>query len=228
MADTDSLREVAHSPTPLSTWLGILLLFLVFGGIVLAFVGPSPRQDNYEATRAKKRVDNLNTLRTEDTKALAGYAYVDKAKGSVRIPIERAMELTIAELKDKKPTQGTAIVAVPAAPAAPAAAPSTSPSAAPKNGASPASASPAPQSQSTSNTAATPAPRAKEAEGPKSENRSQPAGAANPPNAHPGASAVPMPSPASNSARPMVSPSGTPNQKAPGTPLPVPGTTPTP
>ncbi len=231
MADTDSLREVADSPTPFSTWLGIILLFVVFGAIVLAFVGPGQRTDSYEATRAKKRVDNLNTLRAEDAKALAGYAYVDKAKGTVRIPIERAMQLTVTEMKDKKPSMGTPIVAVPAAPAAPAAAPSAAPSAAPRNGASP-TPTVFPPSQTSSNTASTPAPHAVEPEGQKSEIRGQPAGAANPPNAasgtQPGAStAVPLASPAANSGRPAVAPSATPGPRS-SSPLPVPGVSPTP
>ncbi len=220
MAETDSLRQVAQARAPFSTWLGILLLFVVFGAIVLALVGPSSRKDTYEAARAKKRVDNLSALRTEDAKTLSAYAWVDQAKGTVRIPIDRAMQLTVAELARKKPAPAYAIVVVPSAPAAPAAAPS----AAPKNGANPTPAQ-APPSQTSSNTNPTPAPHANEPEGPKSENRSQPAGAANPPNPQTGASAIPMPSPAAG--RPAVSPTGTPNQKS-AAPLPVPGTTPTP
>ena len=227
MAETDSLREVAHAPTPFSTWLGVILLFLAFGAIVLALIGPAPRTNDYEATRAKKRFDNLKTLREEDAKALTTYAYVDKQKGTVHIPIERAMELTVAELKDKKPIPAGPIATPAAEPAAPAAAPSAAPSTPPKNAASP-SPTVFPPSRTSSNTASTPAPHAVEAEGQKSEIRGQPAGAANPPNAtagsQPGPSkAAPMASPAGASGRPAVSPTATPNQKAPGTPLPVPG-----
>ena len=101
MPETDSLRQIAQSRAPFSTWLGTILLFVIFGAIVLAVIGPSPRKDTYEATRAKKRVDNLNALRTEDAKALTTYAWVDKAKGTVRIPIDRAMQVTVAELAKK-------------------------------------------------------------------------------------------------------------------------------
>jgi uncharacterized protein (DUF58 family) len=130
MADTESLRQVAHSRAPLSTWFGIVLLFALFGIIVLAVIGPAPRGSDYEETRAKKRVDNLKTSREEAAKALTTYGWIDKNKGVARIPIERAMKLTVAELARQKP-----------APAGPIAAPEPQATASP---ASPAPASPAP------------------------------------------------------------------------------------
>ena len=106
MADQESLRQVAQSPAPLSTWFGIVVLFALFGIIVLAFIGPAPRGDSYELTRAKNRADKLKALRDEDAKALTTYGWVDKDKGVARVPIGRAMELTVAELEKKKPAAG--------------------------------------------------------------------------------------------------------------------------
>jgi hypothetical protein len=193
MADAESLRQVAQSRAPFSAWLGIMFLFALFGVIVLAIIGPSPRGDNFEQTRAKKRFEILKTEREEDAKALTTYAWIDKTKGSVRIPIERAMQLTAAELAQKKP-----------APANPIAAPATPESAAP---AGPGPVAPAPSPTAAANST----PKATSVAGPQSENRGQPAAAANPPAAppgtQPGASATPVQSPA-------------------GTPLPVPGKTP--
>src|SRR5260370_34199373 len=103
MADTESLRQVAHGRTPLSAWFGIVLLFALFGVIVLAIIGPAPRGSDYEEARAKKRVENLKTVREEADKALTTYAWIDKNKGVARIPIERSMELTVAELAQQKP-----------------------------------------------------------------------------------------------------------------------------
>ena len=103
MADPESLRRIAHSPAPFSTWLGIVLLFALLGVIVLAVVGPSPRGSDYEETRAKKRMENLKTSREDAAKALNTYAWVDKNKGVARIPISRAMELTIVQLAQQKP-----------------------------------------------------------------------------------------------------------------------------
>lgn len=142
MADPESLRRIAHSPAPFSTWLGIVLLFALFGLIVLAIVGPSPRGSDYEETRAKKRMENLKKLREETEKDLTTYAWVDKNKGVARIPISRAMELTVAELAQKKPAPAGPI-ATPAPPGSPA--PATSPAAtspAPAGSPKPASASP--------------------------------------------------------------------------------------
>src|SRR5213078_5129983 len=131
MAGTESLRQVAHARALLSAWFGIVLLFALFGVIVLAIIGPSPRRTDYEETRAKKRVENLKTLREEADKALTTYGWIDKNKGVARIPIERAMELTVAELAQQKPASAGPIAAPepqsPAASASPAPAGSPQP-----------------------------------------------------------------------------------------------------
>jgi uncharacterized protein (DUF58 family) len=136
MADTESLRQVAHARAPWSTWFGIVLLFALFGVIVLAIIGPTPRGSDYEETRAKKRVENLKTLREEADKALTTYGWVDKNKGVARIPVERAMELTVAELAKQKPApagpiatpEAQATASAPASAASPASATSPKPS----------------------------------------------------------------------------------------------------
>jgi len=171
MAGTESLRQVAHARAPLSAWFGIVLLFALFGVIVLAIIGPSPRTSDYEETRAKKRVENLKTLRDEADKALTSYAWVDKNKGVARIPIERAIELTVIDLAKQKPapagpiatpeTQATAAVGTSPAPASPPA-PAGSPQSGgaspvvPPAAQAPASPSPAARSSSPSPAASSP------------------------------------------------------------------------
>ena len=103
MADTQSALRIAYSRAPFSTWLGIVCLFALFGLIVLAVIGPSPRTSDYEEARAKKRIEKLKTLREESQKELTTYAWVDKNKGVAQIPIDRAMEVTVADLAQKKP-----------------------------------------------------------------------------------------------------------------------------
>src|SRR5207249_9986770 len=109
MADVESIRQIAHSRARLSTWLGIVLLFALFGVIVLAVIGPTPRGTDYEETRAKKRIENLKTAREDAEKALNSYAWIDKNKGVVRIPISRAMELRVAELAQQQPATAGAV-----------------------------------------------------------------------------------------------------------------------
>lgn len=131
MADTESLRHIAHSRAPLSTWLGVVLLFALFGVIVLAIIGPMPRGSDYEETRAKKRMENLKTAQEDAEKALNSYAWVDKNKGVVRIPISRAMELTATDLAQKKPVAAGPIATPPPAQASPGGAASPAASSAP-------------------------------------------------------------------------------------------------
>ena len=164
MANTESIREIAHSRAPLSTWLGIVLLFALFGIIVLAIIGPMPRGSDYEETRAKKRMEKLKTVREDAEKALNTYAWIDKNKGVVQIPISRAMELTVADLAKQKPAPAGPI-ATPQAQSPPpatsaAAAASLKPGAA-QTAASPsarAPSSPSPAAQPVASTPALPGP----------------------------------------------------------------------
>ena len=114
MAETQSAHSIAYSRAPFSTWLGVVCLFALFGLIVLAVIGPSTRTSDYEEMRAKKRMEKLKALHEENQKELTTYAWVDKNKGVARIPIDRAMELTVADLAQKKPAPAGPIAMPPA------------------------------------------------------------------------------------------------------------------
>lgn len=105
------------------TWLGVVLLFAAFALVVWVVFNIMPRTDNYEAKRAQARVEKLKTASEEWNTSLHTYGWVDKEKGIARIPVQRAMELTVKELAQKKPAPAGPI----ATPAAPAAAPATAP-----------------------------------------------------------------------------------------------------
>ena len=166
MAGTESLRQVAQTRAPLSAWFGIVLLFALFGVIVLAIIGPTSRRSDYEEIRAKKRVENLKTLREETDKALTTYGWIDKNKGVARIPIERAMELTVAELAKQKPAPAGPIATpeAQATPSAPSSVTSPTPATSPKLGgaqASPQAVAPAaPQGAAVSSPQPSPATQA--------------------------------------------------------------------
>jgi hypothetical protein len=192
-----------RAPISFGAWLGIVLLFLVFGIFVLVLVAATPHGDNYEAKRAEAREKKLNDARNAATGELASYAWVDKGKGIARIPIDRAMQLTLRDLASKKPAPANPIEA-PAPTPAPAASPAPP-------------VSPAPAAAGAGGT-----PKPTSVQGINSENRGQPAAASNPPGAipgtQPGPGATPTASPSSG--QPAVSPSAAPEQKPPGTPPP--------
>ena len=170
MAETQSAHRIAYSRAPFSTWLGVVCLFVLFGLIVLAVIGPSPRGSDYEETRAKKRMEKLNTLHEETQKELTTYAWVDKNKGVARIPIDRAMEVTVTELAQKKPAPAGPIATpaaqtapaggspAPAAPQQPSAAQPAQPSAPAGSPAGQGAASPPPATQQSPLAHASPAP----------------------------------------------------------------------
>jgi len=142
-----------------------VLLFALFGVIVLAVICPAPRGSSYEETRAKKRMENLKTVRDEAAKALTTYGWIDKNKGIAHIPIDRAMELTVAELAQKKPAPAGPIAAAeaqtPAAPASPIPASPAPPSSPAQPAASPSTrvpASPSPQPPQSSSGSPSPEP----------------------------------------------------------------------
>lgn len=216
MNDERPLRDLNQPRSMFSTWVGVVLLFGVFGLFVWVVIGATPHGDNYEDSRAKARMEKLKKAREETDIALNSYGWLDKNKGVARVPIDRAMQLTLADLAAKKP-----------APANPIASPEPQKAAVTRSGAP----APSPAVTAPPEGANLP-PKPISVEGPKSEIRGQPTGVANPasapPGTQPGASATPAASPPSAAAQPNPSgsPMPTPVQSPVGTPLPVPGKTP--
>ena len=195
------MKAAAHS-RPLSLVLAggfLLLLLFVIAVRLLTGLAPAPQED---AARAAERTKAHQELEAENAKKLQNYAWVDKAKGTVQIPIERAMELAMAELNSKKPTAAGPI-ATPAP--SPAASPAASPAPAPAAPAAPAPAAPP---------AATPSASPANAPG-----AAPTASPATPPPASP--AAAPTPSPAASPAPPGAPAAPTPTvPPAPAAPTP--------
>ena len=125
--EIDCVEELMESaPRPKTLWrviAGGMVLLLIFVLVVRLLTGLAPVPDE-DAARAAERAKARADLQAENAKKLEAYAWVDQAKGTVQIPIARAMELVIAELNSQAP-----------APAGPIATPAPSPEASP--GASP-------------------------------------------------------------------------------------------
>src|SRR5438067_7711637 len=199
MAVSATPQTPARSPISFGAWLGVVLLFLFFGIFVLVLVAATPHGNTYEQKRAEAREKKVHDARNAATRELNSYAWVDKGKGVARIPIDRAMQLTLRDLASKKPAPANPIATPAEAPAA------TTP--------------PPPAVSAVPSVSGTPQPTS--VAGPSSENRGQPAAAANPPSASPGTQPGPSATPAT-SAPPSGQPAGSPmpEQKPSGTPAP--------
>src|SRR5205085_5508505 len=152
MATPSTSPVMDRTPISFGAWLGIVLLFLFFGMFVLVLIGLSPRGNNYEAKRAKERLATLKKVQDEANTELHSYAWIDKNKGAVRIPIARAMELTVTALAQKAPAPANPIE-TPAPAGQPS--PGASPAASASPGLSPGPAA-SPQSPATQTGAAQP------------------------------------------------------------------------
>ncbi len=116
------------APQPKTLWrviAGGMILLLIFVLVVRLLTGLAPVPDE-DAARAAERAKAYADLQAENAKKLEAYAWADQAKGTVQIPIARAMELAIVELNSQQP-----------APAGPIATPAPSPEASPGTSPSP-------------------------------------------------------------------------------------------
>lgn len=103
-------------PSLFPAFAGTVILLLLFGAVVWAFVSFSDAGQTFDEKRAQERLDNLKALREQEAKQLSTYGWVDQGKGVAHIPIDRAIELTIADLK-QKPVRAAYPVMQAAAPA---------------------------------------------------------------------------------------------------------------
>ncbi|MEY3480022.1 MAG: hypothetical protein RIQ71_797 [Verrucomicrobiota bacterium] len=78
---------------------GAFVLFALFAVLVQWMVSSGDGEAfDEDAIRAKERYEILKKVQDENAGLTSGYAWADRAKGTVRIPLERAMELAVAEL----------------------------------------------------------------------------------------------------------------------------------
>jgi hypothetical protein len=133
-----------------STVVIILAVLLAFAGLVWFVTYERESIAASEPGRRALRVKNLTELNTENQKALTSYRWIDKGKGIIGIPIDRAMELEVAELAANHPH-----AAGPIAPPAPSPTPSAagSPAQKPVPAPTPGSSSPSPSPASEAPTA---------------------------------------------------------------------------
>jgi len=107
-----------------------VVMILLFVGLVALLAVQRGHVQTYDEARKEQRLKNLAELNAENEKILAQYHWVDKAKGVVGIPIDRAMNLVLTELQSIRPHAAGPIATPP-----PAASPSPGASPTPAAGA---------------------------------------------------------------------------------------------
>jgi hypothetical protein len=111
------MSDLNAKPSAASFWFSVLVItgcFLIFGFVLyVAYVPSRPKQVDPAANLSPaqrqelnqlspdERIQRLADLRTKEAKGVAGYDWVDKEKGIVRLPLDRAIELTVQELQPK-------------------------------------------------------------------------------------------------------------------------------
>jgi hypothetical protein len=88
------------------TFIGGILLFLIFG--ILVLIWPRTKTETLDEQRARARSIKLEILEKDNHSKLSGYAWANKDKGVVQLPIERAMQLVAVDLA-AKPVKASAV-----------------------------------------------------------------------------------------------------------------------
>ena len=108
-------QEKVKSSVP--TVITGLVMVLLFGAFALFLVSQGQSIPNVEELHAQTRLKNLADLNSENQKVLTQYRWVDKTKGVVGIPIDRATDLVLVQLQSNKPhPAGPVNLPVPAPP----------------------------------------------------------------------------------------------------------------
>ena len=119
-------KNTQKNRVSLSVIITALVMMLLFVGLAAFLVSQRENIPTVDEQTAEVRLKNLAELNAENQKFLTQYHWVDKSKGVVGIPIDRAMDLVVAQLQANKP-HAAGPINPPAA--APAASPAPSPTA---------------------------------------------------------------------------------------------------
>jgi hypothetical protein len=91
-----------QQPSGFSTLVWALFFFFVFALVVVIWVRRNGPKETYEDKRAIERLAIRNEKLKEANEKLTTAAWVDQAKGVVRIPIADAKKAVLADLKAKQ------------------------------------------------------------------------------------------------------------------------------
>ncbi len=91
-----------RSPGMMAYWWGVFLLVWPAVGVFLITRSLTQAEERDAKQALTERVERLEALRKADRETLGRYHWIDRDKGIVALPIERAMELEGERLKSKE------------------------------------------------------------------------------------------------------------------------------
>jgi hypothetical protein len=94
--------EIRKASFGLSYLWAIMLALLVVAAAVGWFRLGTPKVETYEQKRGEERLAKRQQMNVEDQQKLRHFAVLDKAKGTVQLPIDEAVKLVASELQAKQ------------------------------------------------------------------------------------------------------------------------------
>src|SRR5258707_8714802 len=92
-----------RTPNSFLVFCGSLLALLIVAALFVFSIAAGPRPSDLDTKRAEQRIAVRTKLEKEANDALTPEAWVDKAKGIVRVPVASVLAATAKELAAKKP-----------------------------------------------------------------------------------------------------------------------------
>ena len=102
-----------RTPNGIVVFLGSAAAFVVVAAIFIGALASKPQVNEVENKRAAQRYETRAKLEAEALEKLSSTGWVDKAKGTVHVPIADAMTMAVAELTAKKPAPSSVKVEAP-------------------------------------------------------------------------------------------------------------------
>ena len=108
-----AFESPTRTPNGLVVFLGTAAAFVVVAAVFAGAFAAKKPVNEVEQKRAAQRLETRTKLEAEALEKLNSLGWVDKAKGTVHVPISDAMTMVVAELTVKKPAPSSVKVEAP-------------------------------------------------------------------------------------------------------------------